>query len=203
MLAQDELRNSKFAEFETDAPDNIWHPEVKQEQLELRKKQLQDAIVASAPPQSEPLYAPIHYPEIPAMMSSLQSIPEYQPPHSIVDNAQYQQQDFPFHSQLQQAVGDPTGQDDILFRQQFPSMDQAQPQEFRVNDHPSSLVEVPAFSFPAAGKKMIPQQLELPAAGKKMIPQQLELPAAGTKTLAGRQVDQDSKSRVLASQQPA
>ena len=189
MLAQDELRNSKFAEFETDAPENIWHPEFKQEQLELKKKQLQDAIVASAPPQSEPLYAPIHYPEIPAMMSSLQSIPEYQPPHSIVDNAQYQQQDFPFHSQLQQAVGVPTGPDDILFRQQFQSMEQAQPQEFRVNDHPSSLVEVPALSFPAAGKKMIPQQLDLPA--------------AGTKTLAGRQVDQDSKSRVLASQQPA
>ena len=56
-IAQDELRNSKFAEFETDAPDNIWHPEFKQEQLDKMKKELQAAIDASAPP--EQLFAPV------------------------------------------------------------------------------------------------------------------------------------------------
>ena len=61
MLAQDELKKSKFAEFETDAPDNIWHPEFKQEQLDLQKKQLQAMIVAIAPPESQQLYAPIHF----------------------------------------------------------------------------------------------------------------------------------------------
>jgi hypothetical protein len=189
MFAQDELKNSKFAEYESDAPDNIWHPEFKQEQLNLKKAKLLEAIGSSAPYQSEPIYAPIYHPEIPVTTTTLQSIPEYQPSQPIVGQHQYQQEGMPFHSQLQQAVDVPQGHDNIVSRQQFQSMLQAQPQEYRVNDQASSVVEIPAISFPAAGTKMLPQQLELPA--------------AGTKTLSSRHLDQDSKSRVLAPQLPS
>jgi hypothetical protein len=187
MLAQDELRNSKFAEFETDAPDNIWHPEFKQEQLDLKKARLLEAAIsASAPPQSEPLYAPIYHPEIPVTMSSLQSIPEYQLPQPIADQVQHQQEKFPFHSQYQQSFGVPENHDHVASGQQFQSIQQDVPQPLRFNEPPSSEFEIPAFSFPAAGKKTVPQQFELPA--------------AGTKTLTSRHVEQESKSRVLASQ---
>jgi hypothetical protein len=190
MLAQDELKNSKFAEFETDAPDNIWHPEFKQEQFDLQKKQLQAMMSASAPPESQQLNAPIYLPEL----SPLQSIAEYQLPQ---DHTQLQQNDAPFapfQSNLQQPAGIPVNlQDSVFSREQLDSLGQSQVQD--------SLVDGQNFTNPHANSA--PELVFLPPAGKKMLPWQLDLPAAGTKPLPSRQNPQGSSSRVLASLQPS
>jgi hypothetical protein len=193
MLAQDELKKSKFAEFETDAPDNIWHPEFKQEQLELQKKQLQAMIGAIAPPESQQLYAPIHFPEV----SPLQSIAEYQLPQADYnlshDHSQLQQYDAPFQSQLQQPAGIPSSQESVFSGQQFETLGQSQLQ--------SSLVDNQNVANPHANSA--PELIFLPPAGKKMLPRQLDLPAAGSKPLPSRQDQQGSSSRMLASLQPS
>ena len=189
-IAQDELRNSKFAEFETDAPDNIWHPEYKQEQLDKAKKELQAAIDASAPP--EQLLAPMHYPEDLAATSSLQSIPEYQLPQPIYDHVQHQQQDFSFQSQLEQPAGMLAHQDNGFSTQSFQSMDYAQPQD-------QSVIGYPSTDHPLGH----PPALEFPSAGKIMIQRQYDLPPAGTKAPPTRQDQQGSDSRVLAPLQPS
>ena len=193
MLAQDELKKSKFAEFETDAPDNIWHPEFKQEQLDLQKKQLQAMIGAIAPPESQQLYAPIHFPEV----SPLQRIAEYQLPqvdyNLTQDHSQLQQYDAPFQAHLQQPAGIPSGQESVFSGQQFESLGQSQLQ--------SSLVDSQNVTNPHANSA--PELIFLPPAGKKMLPRQLDLPSAGTKPLPSRQDQQGSSSRMLASLQPS
>jgi hypothetical protein len=197
MIAQDELRNAKFAEFETDAPDNIWHPEFKQEQLDLQKKQLQAMISASAPPDSQQQFVPEHYPQIPLAMSSLQSIPEDQLPQPIYDQSQYLQDDLPFMSQLQPSAAMLASQEDFLSRQQFQFEDQAQQHGPSVNIHPGAdhrvAVDGPEIVFPAAGKISIPQQLQ----------EIWDMPAAGTKTVPSLPVKEGSSSRVPAPMQSA
>jgi hypothetical protein len=190
-IAQDELRNSKFAEFETDAPDNIWHPEFKQEQIDKMKKEFQAAIDASAPP--EQLFAPVQYPEVPVASSLLQSIPEYQLPQPVYDHVQYQQHDFPFQPQFEQPAGMMAYQDNGFSRQQFQSMDHnAQLQ------HPSAIGHL-STDHPLGH----PPLFEFPSAGKIMIQRQFDLPPAGTKAPPTRQEQQGSDSRVLAPQQPS
>jgi hypothetical protein len=192
MLAQDELRSARFAEFETDAPDNIWHPEFKQEQLDLQKKQLQAMISASAPPVSEQL----HY-ENPVTMPLLPSIPEYQMPQPIYDYAQHPQQNFAFTSQLQQPSGMLASQDNMFVRQDFQPFEQIQPQDSYVNvqpaAHPRAALSGPEIIVPIAGQMSASQQLQ----------QLLDMPAAGTKTVPVAQVNQSSHSRVLAPLQSA
>jgi hypothetical protein len=196
MLAQDELRSARFAEFETDAPDNIWHPEFKQEQLDLQKKQLQAMISASAPPVSEQLQVPVGY-ENPVTMPLLPSIPEYQMPLPIYDYAQHPQQNFAFASQLQQPSGMLASQDNVFARQEFQSFEQAQPQDSFVNlqpvADPRAGLNGPEIMVPIAGQMSASQQLQ----------QLLDMPAAGTKTVPVAQVNQSSHSRVLGPLQSA
>jgi hypothetical protein len=195
MLAQEELRHAKFAEYETDAPDNIWHPEFKQEQLDLMKQQLQAMVSASAPPNSEQLHAPMNHPEIP-MTASLQSIPEYELPQPIYDYTQYPQHEFPFQSQLQQPPGMPVSLDSSISRQQFQFVDQAQLHDPLVDGQASTDprvgVDIHGIVSPSAAMSASQQLLKV-----------LNMPAAGTKTVPVLQVHQGSSSRAPAPLQSA
>jgi hypothetical protein len=178
MLAQNDLRNAKVAEFETDAPENIWHPEFKQEQVDRMKNHLQAAIGPSLVSDQfqlyEPsqLYEPLHQ-EVPFATSSSQSIRE-QPPQPVYDHFAYQQPANSFQSQFQQPADIQPSQSYEISGHPFPSVQHVQPQDSGVPIADHRALEFPENYFPDAGTKMVPQIFDFPSVGTKVAPPRQE-----------------------------